>query len=446
MSDIAIRVDGLGKRYRIGQREARADSLQDALWGAVRSPFQYLLTMTRPPTENETLWSLRDVSFEVKRGEVLGVIGQNGSGKSTLLKILSRITEPTTGRAVIKGRVGSLLEVGTGFHPELSGRENIYLNGAILGMKRQEIARKFDEIVEFAEIGRMIDTPVKRYSSGMYVRLGFSVAAHLEPEILVVDEVLAVGDAAFQRRSLGRMNKMAMSGRTVLFVSHTMAAIQSLCSRVILLNGGRIVAMGDTATIVENYLKTTQAPDLDPSVDLTNHPNRITAPERAVFKKLRMLDRAGRTTSVFQMGEPIMFELELDCGERVLQDPLIVLTIDKRTTRICNLTTAFMVNTSFQVHGRMTVRCVWNQDWLAPGEYELGQLSIKAFIGAERIDQIQPLNQFVIVERDVYGTGEQKHDTAVLIPNGHWEFEASSPTGPASEAIVSVAVSPASRI
>jgi lipopolysaccharide transport system ATP-binding protein len=445
MSDVAIRVDGLSKRYRIGQREARADSLQDALLGIVRSPFQYLLTMTRPPTESETLWSLRDVSFEVKRGEVLGVIGQNGSGKSTLLKILSRITEPTTGRAVIKGRVGSLLEVGTGFHPELTGRENIFLNGAILGMKREEIARKFDEIVEFAEIGKMIDTPVKRYSSGMYVRLGFSVAAHLEPEILVVDEVLAVGDAAFQRRSLGRMNKMAMSGRTVLFVSHTMAAIQSLCSGVMLLNGGRVVAIGDTGQIVENYLKTTQAPDLDPSLDLTSHPNRITAPETAIFKKLRLVDRAGRTTSVFQMGEPITFEIELDTGDRLLQDPLIVLAIDRRTIRICNLTTAFMVNTSFRVQGPMTVRCVWNQDWLAPGEYELGQLAIKAFSGAERIDQIQPLNQFVIVERNVYGTGEQKHDSAVLIPDGHWEFEARPAAAPVSETVIASLAPPAGR-
>ena len=298
------------------------------------------------------------------------------------------------------------------------------------------VDRKFDDIVSFSGVESFLDTPVKRYSSGMYVRLGFSVAAHLEPEILVVDEVLAVGDAAFQRRSLGRMNKMAMSGRTVLFVSHTMAAIQSLCSRVILLNSGRIVAMGETAPIVENYLKSTQAPDLDPSVDLTNHPNRITAPEQAIFKKLRLVDRAGRTTSVFQMGEPIMFEIELDTGDRVLQDPLIVLAIDRRAIRICNLTTSFMVNTSFRLQGRMIVRCVWNQDWLAPGEYELGQLAIKAFSGAERLDQIQPLNQFVIVERNVYGTGEQKHDSAVLIPNGHWEFEAQLVTEPASDSII----------
>jgi lipopolysaccharide transport system ATP-binding protein len=216
MTDTVIRVERLGKRYRIGQREKQAETLRETLWAAARSPFQYLLTVSRPPSEAETLWSLRDISFEVKRGEVLGIIGRNGSGKSTLLKILSHITEPTQGRAVIKGRVGSLLEVGTGFHPELTGRENIYLNGAVLGMKRREIDQKFDEIVEFAEIGKLIDTPVKRYSSGMYVRLGFSVAAHLEPEILLVDEVLAVGDAAFQRRSLGRMDRLANSGRTVL--------------------------------------------------------------------------------------------------------------------------------------------------------------------------------------------------------------------------------------
>jgi lipopolysaccharide transport system ATP-binding protein len=432
VSDVVIRVDQLGKRYRIGRRETRADSFQEVLRDTIRSPFRYLLTMSRPPTESETLWSLRDVSFEVRRGEVLGVIGQNGSGKSTLLKILSRITEPTTGRAVINGRVGSLLEVGTGFHPELTGRENIYLNGAILGMKRREIDRKFDEIIEFAEIGKLIDTPVKRYSSGMYVRLGFSVAAHLEPEILVVDEVLAVGDAAFQRRSLGRMNKLANSGRTVLFVSHSMASIQSLCQRVILLNGGRIVAMGDTGQIVDGYLKSTRAPDLDPCIDLANHPNRITEPARAIFRKMSLKDAAGRTTSVFQMGEPITFEIELDTGDRLLQDPLVFIGIDRHSVRVCNLTTSFMVNHSFRLQGPMTVRCVWNQDWLTPGEYDLGQLSIKAYIGADRLDQIQPISQFVIVDRDVYGTGEHKHDTAVLIPNGHWEFEA-RPLQPADE-------------
>jgi lipopolysaccharide transport system ATP-binding protein len=423
MSDTAIRVSRLSKRYRIGLREKRADNLQDTLRAALRSPFQYLLTMSRPPTEQETLWSLRDISFEVKRGEVLGVIGRNGSGKSTLLKILTRITEPTAGRAVINGRVASLLEVGTGFHPELTGRENIYLNGAILGMKRREIDRKFEEIIEFAEIGKMIDTPVKRYSSGMYVRLGFSVAAHLEPEILLVDEVLAVGDASFQRRSLGRMDKIAMSGRTVLFVSHSMPSIQALCHRVIWLDGGKIVAAGETSEVVGEYLKVSQATDLLATIDLTEHRNRVTPVENAMFKQVRLLDASGQPSSAFQMGEPITFEIELDTGGRAMVDPLLFIGIDRRNTRICNLTTTFMVNETLRLQGRVTARCVWRQEWLAPGEYDLNLLAIKAHQGAERIDQVQAITQFIILERDVYGTGEQRHASALLVPNGRWEFE-----------------------
>jgi lipopolysaccharide transport system ATP-binding protein len=208
----------------------------------------------RPRTNDETIWALKNVSFEVQRGEVLGIIGRNGAGKSTLLKILSRITEPTEGRVEIHGRVGSLLEVGTGFHPELTGRENIYLNGAILGMRKTEIDNKFDEIVAFAEIEKFLDTPVKRYSSGMYVRLAFAVAAHLEPEILVVDEVLAVGDAAFQKKCLGRMDYVAKEGRTVLFVSHNMSAVQRLCSKGVMLDRGQLVAHGSSADIVARYL------------------------------------------------------------------------------------------------------------------------------------------------------------------------------------------------
>src|ERR1041385_3672840 len=223
MSDLAIRADKLGKEYRLGGFRRR-------IKGAFRKP--------------PTIWALRDVSFEVGRGEVIGVIGHNGAGKSTLLKILSRITEPTEGRAELHGRVGSLLEVGTGFHPELTGRENIYLNGAILGMQRSEIARRFDEMVAFAEVERFIDTPVKRYSSGMYLRLAFAVAAHLEPEILLVDEVLAVGDAAFQTKCLGRMSDVAREGRTVLFVSHNLPSIEKLCQKVVIIDGGRMVMEG----------------------------------------------------------------------------------------------------------------------------------------------------------------------------------------------------------
>jgi homopolymeric O-antigen transport system ATP-binding protein len=254
MSEVAIAVEQLSKRYRINQgARARYGTLRDRLADALAAPWRRPRAHSSTDAEH-TLWALRDISFEVRRGEVLGIIGRNGAGKSTLLKILSRITRPTEGRVTVRGRVGSLLEVGTGFHPELTGRENIYLNGAILGMKRQEISRKFDEIVGFAEVEQFIDTPVKFYSSGMYTRLAFAVAAHLESEILVVDEVLAVGDAAFQKKCLGRMGAIADHGRTVLFVSHDMTNIAVLCQRAIVLDTGQVSMDGAPAAAIERYL------------------------------------------------------------------------------------------------------------------------------------------------------------------------------------------------
>ncbi|HJQ34114.1 MAG TPA: ABC transporter ATP-binding protein [Pyrinomonadaceae bacterium] len=246
-----IRVEGLSKRYRIGVRQQRHATTRAAIAAAVGAPLRRL---RRAGRDGEELWALRDVSFEVHPGEVVGIIGRNGAGKSTLLKILSRITEPTEGRAQLYGRVGSLLEVGTGFHPELTGRENIFLNGAILGMKRAEIASKFDEIVAFSEMSRFLDTPVKRYSSGMYTRLAFAVAAHLEPEILLVDEVLAVGDANFQKKCLGKMGEVARGGRTVLYVSHNLGSMTNLCSQAILLDGGRKTAEGPVSDVIERYI------------------------------------------------------------------------------------------------------------------------------------------------------------------------------------------------
>jgi lipopolysaccharide transport system ATP-binding protein len=247
-----IEVSGLAKQYRLGKRAAYA-TLRDALHGLARSPGAWFgkggAAQAAP-----LLWALNDVSFTVRRGERVGIIGRNGAGKTTLLKILSRITEPTRGRVVMRGRVASLLEVGTGFHPELSGRENIYLNGAILGMSRAEIARRFDEIVGFAEVERFLDTPVKHYSSGMYVRLAFAVAAHLDPEILIVDEVLAVGDAHFQRKCLGKMSEVSQGGKTVLFVSHQMQAVEQLCSRALLIEAGALAADGPPKEVIERYL------------------------------------------------------------------------------------------------------------------------------------------------------------------------------------------------
>jgi lipopolysaccharide transport system ATP-binding protein len=255
VSDIVIRVEGLGKRYRIGKRE-RYLTLTDSFTRSFRSVLNFFKYKDKdePKDTNNHIWALKDISFKVKKGEIIGIIGNNGAGKSTFLKILSRITEPTEGYAEIYGRVGSLLEVGTGFHPELTGRENIYLNGAILGMKKAEIERKFDDIVDFAEIEKFLDTPVKYYSSGMYVRLAFAVAAHLEPEILLVDEVLAVGDASFQKKCLGKMGEVAREGRTVLFVSHNMGAIKSLCNRGILLENGNVSIDGSAPNVVDRYM------------------------------------------------------------------------------------------------------------------------------------------------------------------------------------------------
>lgn len=262
MSDVAIRVENLSKLYQIGAQQAQYQTLRDSLVSAVGAPVRYFQSAfqranNEQPGRNTSYWALKDVSFEIKQGDVVGVIGRNGAGKSTLLKILARITEPTKGYADVYGRVASLLEVGTGFHQELTGRENTYLNGAILGMKRAEIDRKFDEIVAFAEVEQFIDTPVKHYSSGMYLRLAFAVAAHLEPEILIVDEVLAVGDAEFQKKCLGKMGEVARGGRTVLFVSHNIASIRSLCNHGLWLNKGAVVNYGDVRSITESYLYST---------------------------------------------------------------------------------------------------------------------------------------------------------------------------------------------
>lgn len=260
MSDVVLSVENVSKRFRIGAREPYhrfSEVLTGLARAAVALPRRWLTPPSVAPnssTDPQEFWALKDVSFEVKQGEVVGIIGRNGAGKSTLLKVLSRITEPTSGRIGVRGRIGSLLEVGTGFHPELTGRENIYLNGAILGMSRAEVQRRFDEIVAFAEIDQFLDTPVKRYSSGMYVRLGFAVAAHLETEILIVDEVLAVGDAAFQRRCLGKMNDAARGGRTVLFVSHNMAASRAFCRNGLLLNVGRLQIAGPMEEVIAAYL------------------------------------------------------------------------------------------------------------------------------------------------------------------------------------------------
>ncbi len=299
MSDIAIRVNQIGKRYKIGQLHGQSyRTLRDSIAG---------IFTRKEQVNGGHIWALRDVSFEVRQGQVLGVIGRNGAGKSTLLKLLSRVTEPTEGEAEIRGRVGSLLEVGTGFHPELTGRENIYLNGAILGMKRAEIERKFDEIVAFAEIEKFIETPVKRYSSGMYLRLAFAVAAHLEPEILVVDEVLAVGDAEFQRKCLGKMSDVACEGRTVLFVSHNMSAILRLTEETLVIEKGRLALRASTAQAVDYYLSRGYAQEGqrywdEDEVPAGAHPFRPLA--------LRVVNGQGKVVDTVRSVDPLTLEVE----------------------------------------------------------------------------------------------------------------------------------------
>ncbi len=306
MTQYAIQVENLGKRYRIGRAPVKVENRTSLLRKAL-SPFNYLISTLREPEEDEILWALSDVSFNVSQGEVIGIIGRNGAGKSTLLKILSRITEPTQGRAVVRGRVGSLLEVGTGFHPELTGRENIYLSGAILGMHRAEIERKFDEIVDFAGVARFLDTPVKRYSSGMYVRLAFAVAAHLEPEVLLVDEVLAVGDAAFQKKCLGKMENVASEGRTVLFVSHNMIAVQNLCQRVIWLDNGQLRAQGATPDVLGKYLSVTFAAVTEQVWDnLDDAPGN----EKVRLHRVAIRPAGGLATDTISMSMPLLVEVD----------------------------------------------------------------------------------------------------------------------------------------
>jgi lipopolysaccharide transport system ATP-binding protein len=308
----AISVKNLGKQYRIGtaQTKFKYGMLREVLVDTVKAPVRAYKVLTGKPVDRNntaSFWALKDVSFDVEEGKVLGIVGRNGAGKSTLLKILSRVTEPTMGTVTVRGRVGSLLEVGTGFHPELTGRENIFMNGAILGMKNAEIESKFDEIVEFSEVSQFIDTPVKRYSSGMYLRLAFAVAAHLEPEILVVDEVLAVGDAEFQRKCLGKMGDVAQQGRTVLFVSHNMSAILRLTQEAVVLNKGQLIMRGPTQEAVDFYLSSGQAQAGERFWDAEDIP-ASSAPFTPISLKVR--DRSGKVVDTVRSTEPVQIEFE----------------------------------------------------------------------------------------------------------------------------------------
>jgi len=375
----AVRVQNLSKRYRIGTAETRFryGLLRDVLSDIVTTPVRLVKAMTagskRARESASYIWALDDVSFDVEEGKVLGIVGRNGAGKSTLLKVLSRVTEPTRGLVTVRGRVGSLLEVGTGFHPELTGRENIYMNGAVLGMKRAEIERKFDEIVAFSEVEQFVDTPVKRYSSGMYLRLAFAVAAHLEPEILVVDEVLAVGDAEFQKKCLGKMGDVAQQGRTVLFVSHNMSAILRLTQETIVLKKGKLIKRAPTQEAVDYYLASGQAE----TGERVWEPDEI-PPAAAPFRplSLRIKDRQGRVVDTVRSTEPLTIEWEYR-----LEAPLTGLRVGMylSTMRGEYVFTTFDVDDARQYElfgarkaGHYFSRCTLPADILNEGRYSLG--------------------------------------------------------------------------
>ena len=366
MSDIAIRVENLGKSYQIAHSGGRSGykTLQEDILRWLKHPFSKIDT----PAIRETFWALRDVSFEVKHGEVLGIIGHNGAGKSTLLKILSRITKPTTGRADIYGRIGSLLEVGTGFHPELTGRENIFLNGAVLGMTRRDIQKHFDEIVAFAEVEQFLDTPVKRYSSGMYMRLAFAVAAHLEPEVLVVDEVLAVGDADFQKKCLGKMSEVAKDGRTVLFVSHNMGAMQQLCNTGILLNRGKIQFTGDMKATITEYLKA--AADLTQGNTLRERIDRK-GEGRLKFTGVSIVDEKGTALEHILSGQNVYFRLYYE-AEYELRNASVFASFNVASPEgilLTNLNSKVTGDTNLPIYHSGYFECHWPRFNLRSGTY-----------------------------------------------------------------------------
>ncbi len=385
---MVIEVSNLSKKYIIGhQRQGSYQTLRDTLAHTGRSLWQRLrhpLSVNRETVELEEFWALKDVNFQVQQGDCLGIIGRNGAGKSTLLKILSRITEPTTGRIHIKGRIASLLEVGTGFHPELTGRENIFLNGAILGMTRQEIKRKFDEIVAFAEVEKFLDTPVKRYSSGMYVRLGFAVAAHLDPEILIVDEVLAVGDAAFQKKCLGKMGEIGKSGRTVLFISHQMGMIAQLCNRALILSEGCLIKQGETEGIISTYLK-----EVNYSQNNQFIKEDIVDNDRPIYiTECSTVNQSDVFTSEFSHREPICLSIRGKINKCSEDYQIFVAVQDQQNRRI--LTTRNILEVSSQetpINWQATI--LIPSPFLAPGTYSfIVTIYVPKPQVIERLDQV----------------------------------------------------------
>lgn len=418
----AIVVENLSKRYQITLGKTHHDTLRDQIADA----FKLLFRGNGGGVRQESFWALKDVSFQVNAGEVIGVVGRNGAGKSTLLKVLSRITAPTTGSVEIHGRVGSLLEVGTGFHAELTGRENIFLNGAILGMRKSEIERKFDDIVDFAEVEKFIDTPVKRYSSGMYVRLAFAVAAHLEPEVLIVDEVLAVGDAAFQRKCLGKMQGVAKEGRTVLFVSHNMAAVEHLCQKVIVLVGGEIVFAGDTKEGIEQYFRAVAGEQMTynpAAVDLAVHQGRPVT-YKPVLKKLELYNGDGKP---LQRGISIggslkaILRFEADYSMENLDACLGFETLTGQ--RIFTAHTAFeRQRTKVKGVGTRAFVCEIPNLTLVPGVYKLLVALGTGGGSGVVLDIVEDAARIEILDADYYGTGKTPWNGLIVLPH-HWSLQ-----------------------
>jgi lipopolysaccharide transport system ATP-binding protein len=390
-----VRVDGIGKRYQLGAAERLASSFREAIVNAASAPFRRLERL-RGRTEDGWFWALREMSFDVAAGEVLAVIGRNGAGKSTLLKVLSRITEPSAGRIELRGRVASLLEVGTGFHPDLTGRENVFLNGAILGMKRAEIRRKFDAIVEFAELARFIDTPVKHYSSGMYMRLAFSVAAHLEGEILLVDEVLAVGDAAFQQKCLGKMRDVSRGGRTVLFISHNMTAVSALCGRTIVLDQGQTVFDGPVQEGVRFYLEHGLT---DASLDWELGSHLRLDPDFGSRVRIEQIGASASGNDGFRFMEPLRFRIEI-IGRAALEQVTCAIGLDDvYGTRVVTIDSADH-RIRVGAGGRYAVEVTTPGFGLLPGKY---LLSASVYSGAQYLDAVVHFGALTIVPLSVDG-------------------------------------------
>lgn len=410
-SDFAISARGLGKKYLVpsSQYDAEYETLSDKLAGLLKVPLRWF---DKQPTKQakDWFWALQELDFDIQHGEIVGIVGRNGNGKSTLLKILSRITSPTTGYADLQGRVCSLLEVGTGFHPELSGAENIFLNGSILGMTRREIQKKFDAIVAFSEVEKFLNMPVKRYSSGMRVRLAFSVAAYLDPDILIIDEVLAVGDLAFQKKCLQRMNEVARSGRTILFVSHNMPAIESLCQRTIWLMHGRIHMDGATSKVVPKFVQAmthSGGAENGAEVDLENHPHRV-AHSRPIMKKLRLKSIQGDPSSLFGVGEGMQIELSYDACDAPSGMGFNIRIYHENGQPLMQLHSRIQSKLVISRNQSGTVRCNISSMPLLPGEYSV---DVEVGTWSEPMDRIESAARFRIEARDFYGTGELPNST-----------------------------------